>query len=57
MIVRCTPQKGLEQALKDIAAKNGPRPWPETLDVCKFELEPFESHDDIKREVRERTAT
>lgn len=44
-------QKGLEQALRQLNARNGERPWPETLDVCKLELGEFDGHDDIKREV------
>ena len=47
-------QNGLRQALEEIQAVNGPRPWPETMDVCAFPLELADVHDDIQREVRGR---
>jgi hypothetical protein len=44
-------QKGLLQAVEEIKARNGARPWPETLDICQFDLDLPDVHDDIKREV------
>lgn len=45
-------KRGLRQALEEIQAANGARPWPETMDVCAFPLELADVHDDIQREVR-----
>lgn len=45
-------QNGLRQALEEIQKANGPRPWPETMDVCAFPLQLDDVHDDIQREVR-----
>jgi len=42
---------GLRQALEEIEAANGARPWPETMDVCSFPLDLADVHDDIQREV------
>lgn len=44
-------QNGLRQALVEIEAQNGPRPWPETMEVCQFPLGLEDVHDDLARET------
>lgn len=44
-------QNGLRQALMEIEAQNGPRPWPETMEVCQFPLGLEDVHDDLARET------
>jgi len=44
-------QNGLRQVLVEIETQNGPRPWPETMEVCQFPLGLDDVHDDLARET------
>ncbi len=44
-------QNGLRQVLAEIEAGNGPRPWPETMEICQFPLGLEDVHDDLARET------
>jgi len=44
-------QNGLRQVLVEIETANGPRPWPETMEVCQFPLGLEDVHDDLARET------